>query len=92
MKRSRVHTVHNGSDYGKSTSNTWPSSSSGMIPDDDNSSSLLSQVKHLKGLPKEEDALAMLNRIRKEFLEIVQRSKWNVWTVTEMCCCHGSKS
>jgi len=42
---------------------------------------------HVVGLPLENEAKATLERIRKEFLPIVERRGYNVTILTEMCCC-----
>ena len=90
MKRSRIHTIHNGSsgnsDHVETTHGNTRSLSSS---NDDNK---LLKVKYLKGLPNEQDALNILNRIREEFLEILQCRKWNVLSLTEMCCCNGNSN
>ena len=48
-------------------------------------------VQHISNLPNDNEAAAILRRIHFEFKEIIQRRKWNVISITEMCCCSDGK-
>lgn len=57
------------------------------------------KVQHIPSLPNEEHAAAILRRIQSEFQLIVEKRKYGLTTVTEMCCCedgldhlHANKS
>ena len=45
------------------------------------------ECKVLKHLPNDDMAMKLLERIRNEFLEIVQRRHWKVMSLNELCCC-----
>ena len=45
------------------------------------------ECKVLKHLPNDDMALKLLEQLRNEFLEIVQRRNWNVTSINELCCC-----
>jgi hypothetical protein len=48
-------------------------------------------VQHIPNLPNDNEAAAILRRIHYEFKEIIKRRKWNVVSITEMCCCSDGK-
>mmetsp|Transcript_9706 Transcript_9706/g.16050 ORF Transcript_9706/g.16050 Transcript_9706/m.16050 type:complete len:414 (-) Transcript_9706:85-1326(-) len=48
-------------------------------------------VQHIPNLPNDIEAAAILRRIHFEFKEIIERRKWNVRSITEMCCCGDGK-
>eukprot|EP00985_Skeletonema_marinoi_P009438 scaffold4392_cov138-Skeletonema_marinoi.AAC.22 len=48
-------------------------------------------VQHIPSLPNDSEAAAILRRIHYEFKEIIERRKWSVISITEMCCCGDGK-
>ena len=44
-------------------------------------------TQHIPGLPREEHAQQMLERIRREFHPLAQARGYTIPTLTEMCCC-----
>ena len=46
------------------------------------------KVCHIPTLPKADDALELLQRVVREFLPIIQRRKYNVISISELCCCN----
>ncbi|KAK1747629.1 WLM domain-containing metallopeptidase [Skeletonema marinoi] len=48
-------------------------------------------VQHIPNLPNDNEAAAILRRIHYEFKEIIERRKWNLLSITEMCCCGDGK-
>lgn len=45
------------------------------------------KVQHIPHLPSAEKAQSILERIKKEFGPIATARKWNITSLTEMCCC-----
>lgn len=48
-------------------------------------------VQHIPNLPNDNEASKILRRIHYEFKEIIERRKFNVISLTEMCCCGDGK-
>jgi len=48
-------------------------------------------VQHIPNIPNDKEASVILRRIHHEFKEIIERRKWNVRSITEMCCCGDGK-
>ena len=45
------------------------------------------KIQHITNLPRSSDASSILQRIHSEFSPIIQKRKYNVRSITEMCCC-----
>lgn len=48
-------------------------------------------IQHIPNLPNDNEASKILRRIHYEFKEIIERRKFNVISLTEMCCCGDGK-
>jgi len=54
---------------------------------DTNTSDKPHKVQHIPTLSQADTAKAILERIKTEFEPIIRRRKYNVTSITEMCCC-----
>lgn len=45
------------------------------------------KIQHIPTLPRSNDASSTLARIHSEFSQIISKRKYNVKSITEMCCC-----
>ena len=87
-KRPFGATIRSFNDISNSVGSSGSSNEAENDPTNNNSKII---VQHIPNLPNDTDAAAMLRKIHYEFNEIIERQKWNVSSITEMCCCGDGK-